>query len=643
MTSTRTRYDELRATGKLPTPSGVALAVIQLCRDESSNARDLADVLRTDPALTGRLLNFCNSAAIGRRSVATVREAVAYLGMKRVRQLALSFSLLDRRTPELCLEFDYERFWSESLIRALVAEQLAAEINSPRQEELFTVSLLYSIGTLGLASTHPEEFSTILAQSGGFRDRLLELEREQFAIDHRDLSVLLMREWGIPDHYLTAFEGSAEQLKRTNDNDVVRSHLILTGANDFARVCFANRDRIAEIAFAMRASCRELGINENRIPPISQAAIAQWREWSVQFELQRRPVPDIAYCLLEAKPSNEPSPKAVVGSAEETVENPESPIRLLVIDDSTFARNRIGECLEPLGLETIYAENGQEAIEQLLLQSPDMVLTDWEMPGMDGIELCRTIRSMKIGREIYIVMLTAQDDEDTLVAAFDAGVDDYIAKPFLERTLRSRIRAGMRLVEMQRRITRDRMEIERQTRELAVTNRKLRHAALTDPLTRLPNRRAVFERLEQVWKAARQRDNVFSCMMLDLDRFKQINDQHGHGVGDTVLQTVATELNRALFPSDFVGRIGGEEFVVICEGTEAAEAFLRAELLREAVAGHAISCNDVELAVTVSIGVAEYRDSDRDVDEVIRRADEALYQAKSEGGNHVVNSVVPVF
>jgi len=236
---------------------------------------------------------------------------------------------------------------------------------------------------------------------------------------------------------------------------------------------------------------------------------------------------------------------------------------------------------------------------------------------------------------MYFIILSALEQDDQLVEAFESGVDDYVTKPFTPRVLAARMRAGQRVIELQEDARRDSENLRRFAAELAVANRRLQQAALTDPLTGLPNRRYGMERLEQEWAASARNQRPLTCMVIDVDQFKLVNDTYGHDSGDVVLRQVASVLRKEARAEDVICRLGGEEFLVIAPDTTLAAGLNLGERLRGAVAKARASNGSISHNTTVSIGVAQREAGMRRVDELIKAADNALYNAKRAGRNRV--------
>jgi diguanylate cyclase (GGDEF)-like protein len=310
-------------------------------------------------------------------------------------------------------------------------------------------------------------------------------------------------------------------------------------------------------------------------------------------------------------------------------------LRVLVVDDETSMRSLLRMQLEHAGYEVHEAANGQQGFEKAIEVMPHILITDWLMPEMNGVELTRALRQTKPGRGIYILILTALEAEDKLIEAFDAGVDDFMSKPLRARVLGARLRAGQRVVMLQQEIERDREEIQRFAAELAVTNRRLQEAALTDVLTGFPNRRYAIERFQQEWQAANRSKRPMACMMVDVDNFKAINDTHGHDAGDVVLKQTALAIKSGLRAQDVVCRTGGDEFIVICPETDLEAALICGERVRRAVREQVLTTGTLTLRGSVSVGVAARDEKTPDIDALIKCADQGVYLAKQEGRDHV--------
>lgn len=235
---------------------------------------------------------------------------------------------------------------------------------------------------------------------------------------------------------------------------------------------------------------------------------------------------------------------------------------------------------------------------------------------------------------MYILILTGREDEDRVVEAFDAGSDEYVVKPFNPKILLARVRAGQRMIELREQVETDALARNAQVAEMAVLNRKLETAAMTDVLTRLPNRRFAMRRLDEELAAAKSARTPLSAMMIDIDHFKMVNDRYGHDMGDLVLRETANVLRATTRKGDIVCRLGGEEFLVISPRSSLVDAAKGAERLRAAIEDHVIGFG-FDRNVTISMGVASTESGTKTVDELIKAADLRVYAAKARGRNQV--------
>lgn len=315
---------------------------------------------------------------------------------------------------------------------------------------------------------------------------------------------------------------------------------------------------------------------------------------------------------------------------------------ILIVDDDTSTVQLLERQLAQAGYSTLKANNGAEAMRILLAEGISLVITDWIMPEMDGLDLCRAIRSHEGIRFAHIILLTAQNDREIFIDAFDAGADDCISKPVDRRELLARIRAAERNLKLQRELEAKNREVHRSNalaeianNQLAEANRKLKDLATTDELTGLPNRREAFAHLSELWITSARHQEALACIMIDIDHFKRLNDTYGHAVGDVVLKETSRLLRRAARAGEPVYRIGGEEFLVVCPRSTAAQAVRAAERMRATVQAGVITVQGKPLSVSISLGVADRRPDMKQPDDLVRLADHSLYEAKNSGRNRV--------
>ncbi len=298
-------------------------------------------------------------------------------------------------------------------------------------------------------------------------------------------------------------------------------------------------------------------------------------------------------------------------------------MKVLVADDSIVSRHLLGATLTKWGYEVVLAGDGIQAWE--ILQRPDapaLAVIDWMMPGLTGLELCRKIRELAREPYIYILLLTSKNLKEDLIQGMDAGADDYIVKPFDQHELNVRLRAGMRLVELQA--------------ELLSAREALREQATKDSLTKIWNRSSILENLKSELARSEREARPVGVILVDLDHFKGINDTFGHFGGDVVLQEAAERMRHSIRNYDVIGRYGGEEFLILLPGCDEKSTFAQAERLRAYLAEAEIQLPSTGVTLTASFGCTSALPGRHPSAEMlIRRADEALYLAKRLGRNRV--------
>ena len=315
---------------------------------------------------------------------------------------------------------------------------------------------------------------------------------------------------------------------------------------------------------------------------------------------------------------------------ETALDGKASPLNtVLIAEDDPIFRRILESWFKRWDYEAAAVENGVDAWEVLQKEdAPQLVILDWMMPGMDGIELCRRIRKRDQGTYRYVLLLTAKDDKQDVVAGLEAGADDYLTKPFDVDELHARVRAGKRILDLQAALLR--------------AQTALQFDAAHDRLTAIWNRGAILDLLKREMERSRRTHDSLGIIMADVDFFKKVNDTHGHPVGDDVLREVGHRLVSALRSYDAVGRYGGEEFLIVVPGCDQLNLLVTAERLRRKIADQPVATNAGPVPVTISLGLAavQAEESEIDPETFLRDADEALYAAKARGRNRVESAPV---
>jgi len=307
------------------------------------------------------------------------------------------------------------------------------------------------------------------------------------------------------------------------------------------------------------------------------------------------------------------------------------PTRILVVDDVPDNVEILEARLSSRGYEVVTATNGEEALARVKDQPPHLILLDVMMPGMDGHQVARHIKDDDALPFIPIILVTALSEAEDVVQGLESGADDYISKPYNFRELEARVRAMLRIKFLQD-------ELDQKNRELELANKRLKKLSITDGLTELFNHRHVHQLLRDEFERSDRTGESIAVVMMDLDRFKSINDTYGHPTGDVVLFETAQIIQDTAREIDMVGRYGGEEFIAILPETDEEPGANFAERVRKAVEEHVYRDGATEIRMTVSCGVASIRAGVDSPEALLKAADEALYQAKHGGRNQVVRA-----
>ncbi|HWZ96136.1 MAG TPA: diguanylate cyclase [Candidatus Dormibacteraeota bacterium] len=297
-------------------------------------------------------------------------------------------------------------------------------------------------------------------------------------------------------------------------------------------------------------------------------------------------------------------------------------IKVLVADDSAVSRKLVEHTLHENRYSLIFAKSGRETLELFTEHRPDLVIVDWIMPDLTGLEICQHIRSKPHSSYTYVILLTGKSEKKSVVEGLAAGADDYLTKPFHDEELLARVGVGFRIIELHR--------------EIEAKNLLLKELALTDPLTGLPNRRAIDDWAARQLSGAARHGFSFWVALADIDHFKTVNDTYGHEAGDTVLKTFSEILKSHSRKSDICGRIGGEEFLIVLTHTSEENAKLVIDRVRAAFEATQFNFDGNSLKVTASFGLAGFAGTRApDFSRLVAQADAALYLAKRQGRNRL--------
>jgi two-component system, cell cycle response regulator len=290
-------------------------------------------------------------------------------------------------------------------------------------------------------------------------------------------------------------------------------------------------------------------------------------------------------------------------------------MKILIAEDDTTTRLIFGATLRKMGHTVTAVEDGGKAWKAWQQEEYSLLISDWIMPDIDGLELCKRIRAQPSLQYTYIILLTSMDGKGSYLEGMDAGADDFITKPFDEEQLAARLRVAERIIAL---------------------HQKLHIQATHDHLTGVWNRAAIMGHLRGEVERARRQSSHMGVIIADLDYFKRINDTYGHRTGDAVLQEAARRMRLALRPYDRLGRYGGEEFLIIASDCDLSQTAALAERIRSFMSTEPVKDQFSEIFVTVSLGIAiGSGQAGEDAGALVAIADEALYRAKKAGRNRI--------
>jgi diguanylate cyclase (GGDEF)-like protein len=624
----KTRFATLKASGLLPSPQGVALAVLELTQRHDASIQALTHLVQTDPAMAGRILRYANAVHGGSlRRIASLSHAIVFLGLFRVRQIALGFSLVEHYRSGACGAFDYLGYWTASLATGITAQQVSAQAQCP-PDESFTCGLLSGIGRLALATVFPVEYGNMLElKLSGLE--LRESESMSFGLDHAALSAELLEDWGLPEifHQAVRFhEIPTEAPFQAGSRAQALTHALHFSAKVGHLLSLDDAQRWERLPSLYHAAAL-VGLEDTEVPTLVESVAAQWQDWGRELRLPTRDFSDIRQLLTAPPPPGEESGMAALVVL---------PMRLALVVHSPDLLRGLADTLDAMGLQVELASDPDAALRLLAHSQTDVMMVELPDCGDASAHTLRELRATDGGRQAYCIALIPAEAEANVAKLMLAGAADYLLFNYTEAALLARLNGAQRVVGLQGAVRAERESVIRSSGEWARSNRRLLQEALTDPLTRLHNRRYGLDRFQQEWSFSEHSDSPLSCLMLDIDLFKRVNDQYGHDIGDLVLAQMARIIENSCRKDDVVFRYGGEEFCVVSPGTPMPEAVKLAERIVQAIRQAKFGKEGASFPATLSVGVASRTPAEADVRALIAQADRALYAAKEAGRDRVM-------
>ena len=611
------------AADRLPTPDGVAMAIMEIWESDQTSINELSRLVQTDPALSGRVLKLANSAASGLRPTASIPTAIARVGMQTVGQLAVAFSLIGKKNSDDCPAFNRQQYWTRCLLMAVLSRGLGRLTRVAAPDDLFACGLLTRIGVLGLASVYPEAYSEVLSSHS---DDLSELEKQTFGTDHNELSEIMMLDLLVPGTLAepARHHESPDESGYPPDSHQQDVALLLNLAYYLSEAAVHDDRTLRRNASRIEMFRERMKLPEGRIEAIFRDALAQWREWSELLRLA-----DDKVRQHEARGSQSESAEG----DRDTTPSPE-PLSAAIVADPGIA-GPLTESLTALGIQYQTCSKSSEAIHLTLTHRANILFI-----SKSDTQLIDMVRSTANGGGIHIVVAQPGDqpEPEAEAQAYASGADDVIAAGAPLHRLKPRLNPALRRLESHARWQAEQRDLQRIAEDLSLSHREHEVLAMTDPLTHLPNRRAGVIALERVWQGSVRAETNCTVLVMDIDHFKSINDEYGHAVGDQVLCKFASVLKAASRGDETIARMGGEEFMLVSSNLALREAVVTGDRLRKKIERTDVPTDIGTLHITVSVGIAVREAQMHESATLVIAADRALYAAKDAGRNRIAVS-----
>ncbi|WP_288061283.1 diguanylate cyclase [Thiomonas sp.] len=596
----------------LPSPSAVALELMRALERRDLGMRDIANIARKDPALVARMIQLANSAIFaGMRPAVAIEEAVLRIGTGGLARLAIALSLMQASKATDIEGFDLRRFWMTSIQRGLVFQYLSQRVGKMPSAEAFSLGLLADVGQLAMAVSLGAQ--AVYIEAEGSVQGLLAQQLQQYGYDQGDASAVLLAHWGFPQTLAQAVRIRPQTPGAAGSREAQLGECVA-----LSRSLQLRPGSVAADAGQMRSLAEHLQLSESDLQGVLASAAQDMAGMAAVFEMK----------LEQAEVDTEFDRLRRALATPPLLDEPIADEVLIVSKDAAL-RLGLRQALESAGHALAEAATPAEAFEIVQIQGPRVVVLDWA-DGDSVAALCRSLRTER-GPRIYLLALSRDMEQHAVLNALDAGANDVLFAPVLPQMLIAKVQTGARATRVLAAAEAERSHGLRTLRTLEQRNAELLQAAGTDELTGLGNRRALDAFLPPLFAQAVAEGQPLACLMFDLDEFKRINDRLGHDVGDQALRAVGRVLRQQSRGMDFVARVGGEEFLMLCPQTTEEAAMRVAERIRAAIAVPQADLPPLSVSVGVALGAAGFADAAS----LIRAADQALLQAKRLGRNRV--------
>jgi len=473
------RFMELKAGGLLPSPKGIALAVIELTSQPNTNFQDITRMVMADPAIAGRILRYANAAQGGsKRHIVSLGQAITFLGMSHVRQIVLGFSLIDDYRCGPCPAFDYVGYWKGALAAGIAAQRLAQVARAPADES-YTCGLLAGVGRLGFATAFPADYGEIL-RSGLAGEDLNAEESKRFGIEHAQLSAEMLDGWGLPTAFTRAVLDHERPAKSSLEPDS-RSYTLCRAlglAVKIGELLSLDDDQRWHLLPALFGAATPLDMTEEEVRALLKLVVDDWQSWANDLKLPARMPPDLSELLSDTP----------VGLSDHLKSGTEAtPLRFMMLVKDTERSSRLSNLLEGLGYPVTRVAGSAEYPFRSLDVPLGVVIIDTGADAGNDIRLLRA-KQNATGGSLHIIALIPDTAKSEASRLLQEGADDYLLYGFTEAALHLRVLNARHRFSLQAAGRAARERVPDAGREAARDDRQRPSEASRDPLTDLLDR-----------------------------------------------------------------------------------------------------------------------------------------------------------